>query len=237
MVAFALSQLHQFRRIGQLALDGARCARSHVRGADARASPPAPPWDCPTATDPRPSRSARASRLFARSQSRNRRRSAVAAWIWSIWACASARMFELIHSSFPRKRESASCHLLREESGTPLAATACDSEAVLRWQGGRWRRLRPSGSCRHRRTWPDAAPPAAEPLLLLLLVVRIASRRGIASPRLGLRLEGFPDDRRIRYLLGREDAKDGFAARPVNSNPADARRRNERHLRLVLKRG
>ena len=33
-------------------------------------------------------------RLSARSQARNRRSSAVAALIWSIWACASARMFE-----------------------------------------------------------------------------------------------------------------------------------------------
>ena len=78
--------------------------------------------------------------------------------------------------------------------------------------------------------------PRLDCLLLLSFVVRIAERALEALLLLRLRLERLPDDVGLRLFGGREHAEDGLAAIPVDADPSDSGRRDERHLRLVLER-
>src|SRR3954453_6836464 len=94
-------------------------------------------------------------RFSARSQSRKRRSSAVAALIWSIWACASARMVRL------------------SSNGGYCAALL---ERVLGWHasGG----LRDGRSGNHRLRGGRRVPGLALLLLLLLLLKLLLLPRG-----------------------------------------------------------
>src|SRR6185503_8667958 len=78
--------------------------------------------------------------------------------------------------------------------------------------------------------------PRLDRLLLLSLVVRIAERALEALLLLRLRLEGLPDDVGLGFFAGREHAEYGLAAIPVDADPSNPWRGDERHLRLVLER-
>ena len=74
-------------------------------------------------------------------------------------------------------------------------------------------------------------------LLPLGAIVWVADCAAEAALLFGLRLERFPDHRGLGILGRREHAVDGLAGCPVDPHPANAGRRNERHLGLVLERG
>src|SRR4051812_35085090 len=102
-------------------------------------------------------------------------------------------------------------------------------EAVLDWQGVR------------RGGLPIALfplllkllDPRLQLLALLVQIVRIAGRAAIASARLGLRLERFPDHRRLGIVGHRENAEHLLARSTVDPHPADAGRSDEGRLRLL----